>query len=226
MRFFGTLVVWVVSLPLLFAQEGTLEQELGTFDQIKVFDGISVELIKASENKIIVSGEDVDKVAVVNNNGTLKIRMEIDKIFNGFETFAKVYYSGRIDLIDVNENAYISLSEPLKQIAVELRAQEGGEIDVVLDVQRLEVKAVTGGTIEASGKAINQNVSVNTGGNYEGDDMKTEQTKVVVNAGGNAYVNASEYVEASVRAGGRIRIYGDPKVIDKKKFLGGRIIEQ
>jgi len=226
MRLFGTWVLWLVSVPLLFAQEGTLEQKLGTFNQIKVFDGISVELIKASENKIIVSGEDVDKVAIVNNNGKLKIRMEIDKIFNGFETFAKVYYSGRIDLIDVNENAYISLSEPLKQVAVELRAQEGGEMDVVLDVQRLEVKAVTGGAIEASGKAINQNVSVNTGGNYEGDDMKTEQTKVVVNAGGNAYVNASEYVEASVRAGGRIRIYGDPKVVDKKKFLGGRIIEQ
>ena len=210
---------------LAFSQE-KLEKNVGRFDEIKVFDGISVTLIKSDNNRVEVSGEDIDKVAIVNNNGRLKIRMEINRAFSGHRTFAKVYYNGPLNLVDANENAMITGDDYIEQINLELRAQEGGEIDIKADVQRLRVKAVTGGKIETSGDAVNQNVVINTGGRYEGDNLKTEQTKVNVNAGGSAYVNASEYVEASVKAGGTIRIYGDPKVIDKKKFLGGRIIEQ
>ena len=208
------------------AQQGLLEQNLKKFTELKVFDGISVELIKAKENKIEVTGSDVDQVAIVNKRGRLKIRMEIDKIFSGYKTFVKLYHTEDITLIDANENAYIEVIKPLKQINVTLRAQEGGEIKAALKVQRLELKSVTGGNIVTKGKAKNQNVLINTGGVYEGDALKTEQTSVNVNAGGKAYINASKYVEATVRAGGKIRIYGEPKIIDKKTFLGGRIIEQ
>jgi len=206
--------------------QGKLEKDTGRFDEIKVFDGISVTLVKSDKNKVVITGEDIDRVAIVNKNGRLKIRMEINRIFSGYETFATVYYNGNLNLIDANENASISGDDFIEQINLELRAQEGGEIKVNADVQRLSVKAVTGGKIEAKGDAVNQNVNVNTGGNYEGDNVKTEQTKVNVNAGGTAYIHASEYVEASVKAGGTIRIFGKPKVIDKKRFLGGRIIEQ
>lgn len=87
-------------------------------------------------------------------------------------------------------------------------------------------KAVSGGRIEVSGITKNQDVQVNTGGFFEGDLLKTEQTTVQVSAGGNAYINASEYVNAKVRAGGTIRIYGKPKAIDQQTVLGGTIVEQ
>ncbi|WP_340203606.1 head GIN domain-containing protein [Ascidiimonas sp. W6] len=218
-------IMFLVS-SIAIAQDGLLQQELEKFDEIKVFDGISVELIKANENKIEVTGSDVDEIAIINKRGRLKIRMEIDRIFSGYKTFVKIYHTEAIYLIDANENAFIEIQEPLKQINVTLRTQEGGQIKAALDVQRLEVKSVTGGVIETTGSAKNQDILINTGGVYEGDALKTEQTEVDVNAGGKAYVNASNYVKASVRAGGKIRIYGDPKVIDKKTFLGGRIIEQ
>ena len=218
-------LVVVLLSTTVFAQ-GKLEKETGKFDELKVFDGISVNLVKSDQNKVVISGEDSDKVAIVNNNGRLKIRMEIDKIFSGYKTFATVYYNGRLTLLDVNENALIKGDDIIEEVSLELRAQEGGEIEVKTDVQRLIIKSVTGGKIEAIGDAINQTITVNTGGNYEGDRLVTEQTSVTVNAGGTAYINASEYVKASVKAGGTIRIYGNPKVIDKKRFLGGRIIEQ
>jgi hypothetical protein len=218
-------IVLLISFSIS-AQEGLLKQKLKKFDELKVFDGISVELIKSNENRIEVTGTDVDEIAIVNNRGRLKIRMEIDRIFSGYKTFVKLYHTEDISLIDANENALIEINEPLEQVYVTLRAQEGGEIRATLQVQRLKLKSVTGGSIITKGTAKNQNVLINTGGIYEGDALKTEQTDVTVNAGGKAYVNASEYVEASVKAGGKIRIYGKPKIIDKKTFLGGRIIEQ
>lgn len=198
----------------------------GDFRELKMFDGISAELIRSDENKVVVFGEDLAEVTLVNKNGKLKIRMDINRVFDGYKTFVKVYHTNVITLLDANENSYISTSEPLKQIDLELKAQEGGVINLTTDVQRLKVKSVTGGKIEVNGSAKNQDINVNTGGQYEADGLITEQTIVRVNAGGRAYVNASEYVEARVRAGGTIRIYGAPKVIDKQTFLGGRIIEQ
>lgn len=206
-----------------FAQ---LTKEVGSFNELKVYDGLSVTLISSTENKVEISGESTDEVVVVNTNGILKIRMKINKIFNGHTTFVKVYFNNSIDLLDANEQSLITSKETFSQVSLDLRVQEGGEINIKTNVQKLMSKAVSGGRIEVSGIAKNQDVQVNTGGFFEGDLLKTEQTTVQVSAGGNAYINASEYVNAKVRAGGTIRIYGKPKAIDQQTVLGGTIVEQ
>ncbi|SFW64728.1 Putative auto-transporter adhesin, head GIN domain [Sinomicrobium oceani] len=207
------------------AQEN-ITKETGKFDEVKVFDGISAQLIPSSENKVIISGEDASEVSIVNNNGILKVRMQLKKAFSGHKTFVEIHYNQKLSLIDVNENAFISSPETFQQINLELRAQEGGEIDIDIAVEKLKTRAVTGGIIEVKGKAKNQEVKINTGGQFDGKSLDTEQTTVNVNAGGSADVNASEYVEAKVKAGGTIKIFGNPKVIDKQTFLGGKILEQ
>lgn len=219
---------FILVLVVFFTVSGKaqeIEVKTTSFDEIKVFDGISVELIASEENKVVIRGEDAEEVTVKNSGGKLKIRMNINRIFKGHKTYAKVFYTGPLSVLDVNENAFIGSEATLKQVDLELRAQEGGEIDMDVELQRLKVKVVTGGTIGATGSAKNQVVDVNTGGGYEAGNLKTEQTEVKVNAGGYADVRASEYVDASVNAGGNINIYGKPKVIDQSKFLGGTIKE-
>ena len=201
------------------------EFKVDAFSELKVFDGISVKLISSNENKVVVSGQDAEEVTVKEANGKLKIRMSINRSFKGHKTYADVYYNGPLSVLDVNENARISSNEAIEQIDLELRAQEGGEIELDVRLQRLKVKVVTGGTIGVEGSAKNQVVDVNTGGGYEAGNLQTEQTEVEVNAGGYADIRASEYVDAGVNAGGNINIYGKPKVIDQSKFLGGTIKE-
>ncbi|UGU18058.1 DUF2807 domain-containing protein [Sinomicrobium kalidii] len=218
-------LVLFFTVALGFSQD-KITKETGKFDTVKVFDGISAQLIPSNENKVIISGEDATEVRAVNNNGNLKIRMQLKKTFSGHRTFVEIHYNQKLSVIDVNENAFISSPETFKQVALKLKAQEGGEIDIDVELEKLDAKTITGGILEIRGTAKNQDVHVNTGGQYEGDNLKTEQTTINVNAGGTAYVNASEYVEAKVKAGGTIRIYGKPKVIDKQTFLGGKIVEQ
>lgn len=218
-------VLFLLITAVGFSQE-SIKKETGKFDMVKVFDGISAQLIPSDENKVIISGEDASEVSVVNNNGNLKIRMQLKKTFSGHKTFVEIHYNQKLSLIDVNENAFISSPETFKQIDLELRAQEGGEIDVTVAVEKLKTRAITGGILDVKGSAKNQEVKINTGGQFEGKSLETEQTTVNVNAGGSAEVHASEYVEARVKAGGTIKIYGNPKVIDKQTFLGGKILEQ
>jgi len=49
---------------------------------------------------------------------------------------------------------------------------------------------------------------------------------VSVFAGGKAFVNSKEYVEANVTAGGTIEIFGNPDKVDEDKTFGGSIIRK
>ena len=205
------------------AQEKTVNQTLSAFSEIKVFDGISVNLIPGQKNEAVISGANVADVAVQVSEGSLKIRMKVTKIFSGYRTFVDVYYRQPIRVIDVNEDARIICKETIKQEVLEVKAQEGGEIQVQADVTQFLVKVVTGGVIKASGGSKNQDVQINTGGNYRGKDFKTGFSTVNVNAGSLAEIHATDYVKATVKAGGEVLVYGDPAKMDEKTVFGGTI---
>ena len=216
---FGALALFLQS----YSQDNDITVSLSEFTEIKAFDGLSVNLIRSDENKAVITGANTRKVAVVNNDGVLKLRMEIDKLFSGYRTFIDLYYAQPLMIIDVNEDARISSEEPLTQNVLELKAQEGGEILAPVKVQQLLIKAVTGGVITASGEADNQDIIINTGGVYEGKEMKTKLTTVNVNAGSRAEIYAETYVKATVKAGGEVLVYGDPERMEEKTVFGGKI---
>jgi hypothetical protein len=133
-----------------------------------------------------------------------------------------LYYTS-VDIIDVNEGAKIRSNDKIKQYEVELRAQEGGEINLDLKVTTAKIKSVTGGVIQVTGKAQSQDISIGTGGVFKGKDLKTESTEIAVRAGGEADVYATDLLDIKIRAGGDVYVYGDPKKVNKSKALGGRI---
>ncbi|RAJ25641.1 putative autotransporter adhesin-like protein [Gelidibacter algens] len=218
------IVLMIVSLFLgvhSLAQEG-IEKNIGDFDELKVYDLINVTLVKSDNNKAIISGDHKSDVELVNSNGTLKIKMRLGEKFDGNKTNVTLYYRD-IQVIDVNEGAYVTSEDTFKQYEIELRAQEGGVIKLMLEVSENEVKAVTGGQIEVSGKALRQDISINTGGIFNGKTLETESTHVAIRAAGEAHINASKLADIKVRAGGDVYIYGNPETVNESKVLGGRI---
>ncbi len=199
-----------------------IDKEVGDFNKIKVFDLIEVNLIKSNENRITIKGRNVHDIKVVNSNGTLKLKMQLDRKFTGEDTFIEVFYK-HLDVIDGNEGAKIVCNELVQQDHLEIRSQEGAQIRAGLDVVDLEVRAVTGGVVELSGLAENQRVVLNTGGVFEGRELKTSNTEVRITAAGEAEVYASEEVNINVKAGGDVYVYGNPKDINKKTLAGGRV---
>lgn len=200
----------------------TIDKDVGEFNEIKVFDLIEVNMIQSDENRISIKGRNVDDIKWTNKEGTLKLRMELEKKFHGEDTFIEVYYTD-VDVIDANEGAKITCNEMVKKNKLELRAQEGATIHVGMDVTVVDVRAVTGGIIEASGLAENQSIVLNTGGIFEGSDLRSQISDVKISAGGEAEVFASERVDINVRAGGDVVVYGQPKEVNKSTFVGGRI---
>ena len=212
----------VIMIGLVVTGQNTVEKAVGEFKELKVYDLIEVELIKSKKNKVVVTGKNTEDVVVVNKNGKLKIKMNLEESYDGNNTTVKLYYTS-VDILDANEGAVISSKDKIKQFEIELRAQEGGRINVALKVQTVSIKSVTGGIIETSGKSEKQDISINTGGVYKGKELKTVTTKVVIRAAGEADVNASDLVDVKIRAGGDVFIYGNPERVDESRVIGGRI---
>lgn len=216
------LAIVLLTLTTVLTAQNPIEKGVGDFSEVKVFDLIEVNLIKSDVDKVEITGDDIEDVEVINKDGKLKIRMKFDKTFNGERTFVAVHYT-KLKVIDGNEGAFISSNELIKQDHIELRAQEGARLIIGLDVDKVDIRAVTGGIIETRGKAISQDITLNTGGIYEGKSFETKNTSVNIKAAGEADVHASNVVNAKVVAGGDVFIYGNPESVNESTTFGGRV---
>ena len=202
-----------------------ITRNLGDFDEVKVFDKINVKLISSSENKVVITGDRADEVETVNKNGELKIRMPFPQLLSGNNIIVKLYFIN-IENISASEGSSISSEADFKQTMLDLNAKSGALINIEIDVEKVNILASTGGIINVSGKATNQDADITSGGILKANDLHTTQTSISVAAGGKAEINATTLVDAKVKAGGSIYIYGKPKQINKETIIGGTIIEK
>ena len=207
----------------LVGSQTPVSKSIGDFSELKVYDLINVELVESNENKIEITGEETSNVLIVQKNDVLKIKMVLNKPFNGKRTFVKLFYK-KIDIIDVNEGSKVVSKSLFKQYELELKTQEGGEISVITDTKLLSIKTVTGGIINASGTTDSQNITIRTGGVYEGSSLQALNSEIKIKAGGVADVKSSQLIEVRIVAGGDLIIHGKPKNIKQTKIVGGRII--
>lgn len=197
---------------------------LESFDELKVYNGLKVNLIKSEEHKLIISGDKADQVTVRNKKGKLKIALDIVSSFSSNNPTIDLYYNTNISVLDANQGAIISSKEVFKQAQLKVSSQEGGYIKLVLDVDYLKAKAVTGGNIQLKGFAKSQNVNLVTGSKYEARKLKSEQAVLYVSTGSSATVSASEILDGKAKLGGKIDFYDRPKSVTTAESMGGKIV--
>ena len=210
------LLSFLLMASTMLAQD-KIEKNLGDFNEVKVYRGLEVELISSDSPKVVIEGEKSSEVVIKNNNGLLKITMNIEGTFSSDDVSVRLYYKDPIRLVDGNEGSYVYSDGELKQEQLEIRAQEGARMKLDVNTTDLKVVAATGGYINLKGKAKVQDVKVHTGGIYKGASMKSENTTVNAGTGGNAEIYASTSVDAKASTAGNIEILGDPEQVTKKE---------
>lgn len=197
-------------------------KDITAFTNLKVFDKIPVQLVSSDAYKVEVSGTMAEDVEFVNSGNELRVRMKPTKLLQGDDVKILLYYTNISD-IQASQGAKIWSTDIVKSSKLGLTSNEGSNIDLNVNAQVIEGKVNTGGLLKLSGTTDSQSVVVNTGGKYDGQSLQTDITSITTNAGGQAYVNATESVDATTRAGGIIDIYGKPKSKNDKKIAGGKI---
>ncbi|QMU63367.1 MAG: DUF2807 domain-containing protein [Flavobacteriaceae bacterium] len=207
------------------ASQTVITKKLGFFTTLKVFNGINVELIKSDEHKLVISGEKSERVKVKNTRDILKISLKFPDISSDNKVDVTLYYHTEIKIIDGNEGATITAKE-VSQPQIEIKAQEGAFINMVLKVKHLRVKCSSGGIIKLTGTSKNQDVELDLYGIYHGYGLKVSDNSTVnVGTGAKAEILAGETLNAKVSFGGSVFYKGNPEVIKDKKVIGG-IIKQ
>ena len=205
----------------VFSQERTIN--LGDFNILKVFSGVTLELIRGDEQKIVIIGEKKENLTVKNTNGKLKVYLKFPEVYDDEKVIIKLYHKEDIDILDANEGAAIFSDLTISQPNVTVRSQEGAYIHLVLDSKYINVKAVIGGNIRLRGKVLNQEVEVTSGGVYEGYELESDSAEVVSASGARAEIKTTTLLDARVRFGGTIEYKGNPKKVTTKKLMGGKI---
>lgn len=213
----------VAASVFLFSQVALAQTKtIGAFTSLKVFDKIPVELVSSSSYKADISGAKSDDIEFVNSGNELKVRMKTLKLMQGDDVKVVIYYKN-LNSVQASQGAKITSSDVVKASKLQVTSNEGSQIDLAVDASVIEGKSNTGGILKLTGKADSQSVVVNTGGQYDGQNLKTNITTITTNAGGQASVNASKTIDATTRAGGVIDVYGNPKTRNDKKVIGGKI---
>lgn len=215
--------LFFISSGIISAQE--LTQDLGDFTEIKVYNGLDVTLKEANENKATLTGKNRTDVKFKIDNGILKVRMSIDEILDNDDTQISIQFK-KLDKIDARQNASIRIESKLKQEFLHLNASEGADIFADVNLTKLYVDSNTGAEIEVEGKTEDQEIDINTGGKFFAKNLKSTNTEITIKAGGAADITASNMVEAKVRAGGTVNVYGNPKTIDQNTLFGGKVIRK
>jgi hypothetical protein len=190
--------------------QSTITENIGDYTVLKVYNGIEVELIKGTEQRLEITGNKSEMVKIKNVDNTLKLSLPFSlKPLNNSaegEVLIKLYYSKNINIIDANEGATIT-SNDFNQDNIELNAQERAFINITTITNYLTVRASSGGIIKVSGTAKNQEVDADLYGIYHGFNLKVS---------GNSSVKAGTGAKAEVSAGVFLKY---------KKVIGG-IIEK
>jgi hypothetical protein len=202
-------------------------KNLGDFSILKVYNGIEVELIKSTEQKIEITGEKSESVTIKNSDNTLKIALPFflnpNKNIAKSEVLVTIFYNKNIAVIDANEGSTITSKEIIQDI-LEVNAQEGAFINLVVAIKHLEVRASSGGIIKLTGTTKNQNVDLDLYGVYNGFNLQCTANSIIkAGTGAKAEIYAGETLSAKVSFGGSIFYKGEPEVLKDKKVIGGII---
>ncbi|WGH74620.1 DUF2807 domain-containing protein [Tenacibaculum tangerinum] len=216
----------IISLFLMTftaSAQTTITKELESFYQLKVYSGIDLELVKADTSKIVVTGEKADKVKIKIEGYTLKVLLKFPETIADGKVKATLYYNEDLEVIDANEGAIIT-GKDIEQEQIEIKAQEGAFINLVVNIKHLKVKSSSGAVIKLTGTTKNQTVEANLGGMYHGYKLEVAQTNIVqAGSGSKVEVQAGETLDAKVSFGGTIFYKGTPEVLRDKKVIGGVI---
>lgn len=215
----------------LFAQNesaavlSTKKIVLSPFENLKVFSGIDIELVRSDGDSLLIESEAPDEVVSVVKGNVLKLRLGLEHLLQKSKTLIKVYHSHPIDHIELNQGAQLHTQSTIKQTSLSLFLQEGAQAKIAVELEKLAVKVQSGAKFFPTGSAKNLIIQTTSGGACEADQLIAEQAEVKASLGGIVYVNATELVDAKSSINATIRVHGKPVKLISKESVGGKVVE-
>ena len=109
MKKYVLLLLTFISLSS-FTQSGK-EVKVSPFLGVNVYSGIHVKLIPSDENKMIITGENIETVVFTLKKDVLKIRHSIDQLLNPSNTYIELYFTEALDAIHTYQGSTVEVAK-------------------------------------------------------------------------------------------------------------------
>lgn len=223
LQFRSVLFALVVLASLVFETkllaQNSIKATVPDFTGIEVSDGITIQLAKADQNSIEISGEHKDKVRWRVDDDELEI--EMDEAWYETLTFKKtgkntlvVIYYKEINSIEMssasslNSNDVLSTPETLS-----IDVSSAATIDLKVDAKSIDVDGSSGAEIKLYGEAENIKVDLSSGSSYDSRYIKATTVSVDMSSGSQAKVHASSSLVYDISSGSTLDYYGSPESV-------------
>lgn len=179
-------------------------RDVGIFKQIEVAGGGKLQIVVGGpEQRLEVECDD-------NLMEFLKTEVSNERL--------KVYFDRSVRNTRLNINL---AAEHLNHISV------AGRFDVVfegLDEPSMEFDVAGSAKVIGSGKAATTNISIGGSGDFQLDNLISENVTVSIAGSGSVTVHATQRLDVSIAGSGKVRYAGDPEV--KQSIAGSGVIEK
>ena len=200
------------------------KKSIGDFSELIIRDGLHVTLIKSETNEVMITSENEQGVTLTNKDGQLKISMKPVEALKGIDGNIELFYTGRINKIDVSRGAYLSILDTIVTQNIDVISRKGGEIELLLYAKSAKYAAKTGGKIIVKGQVDQQHIHISSGGVVNAEHTLSKDTAAKILFGGSCDIQATSFFNLTTRFGGVARVHGNPLKTVHNKMLGGSII--
>ena len=204
----------------LQAQEKTYK--LSDFSQVDVQTKIKARLVASNESRVVVEGSQIDNIVVKQENDRVVIRVKSTKAIGSDPVPATVYYAAPLTYLGASGESEILAQDVLKGGNIRIDASKGAFVQANVTADTLRASIAAGGQIQSGGDVTLVDVSIKTGGQFNGYELVADHAEATITAGGTAYLCHPDDQSAGWH-GGKVYCKGPAKV-DGRTTMGGTVI--
>ena len=215
------------------------------FDEIKVAQSISAEVVKSDTEKVVITAPSdiMDEILVDNVDGKLFIHFKPNRNISARNIAAKVFVRDFTHL-EATSAAKILVKDKFTQDKTDVEVSSSGRItgnleanDFSVDVSssgyfsgeiwavKLDAEATSSGDINLSGKAKNAALKASSAGTVDAGKLTAEISDIQASSAGNVTVATTNQLNASASSGGNIAVYrkGNLHIVSQNESSGGSV---
>ena len=213
-------------------QQKTEDRHLSGFNGVNLAGSFDVYITQGSTESVKVEApqEVINRIITVVEGGMLKIYNKNENGFHWGDWFGShhkrivIYVTAKdLNSISVTGSGDIFFKEGIHTNALKLKVTGSGDMLGRVDVKTLESSISGSGDMKLSGRAESSTVRVVGSGDFTARNLLTTYTAVHVSGSGDADVNASDKIDASVAGSGDIHYSGGAKHVSSSKSGSGDI---
>lgn len=205
----------------LHAQEKTYRFD--GFSAVDIQTKIKARLVAAAENKVVVEGQQVDHIVAKEEKGRLIIRFKSTKGIGADPAPVTVYYNAPLTYLGASGESEITAENVLEGNKLRIDAGKGAFVRANVSADTLLIGIAAGGQIQTGGDVKKVEVSIKTGGQFNGYELIADDAQATITAGGTAYIYALKHIKARVGMGGKVFCKGAASV-DSRTTMGGSVV--